>query len=264
MATEEETAQWRKNWDRLFYPGTTTLVNYLNLRDAAELKEVEGRISSAVGKEISRNAVNGEFGLEHMRDIHRALFKRLYPWAGEVRDFGMTRPRPDDPHTTRFTPPDAIAATDQLLKQRSGAVLALKNEDFARHPQRWQQEFVNNIALAYQTANQMHPFREGNGRTQRIWLDQLAHASGWSLDYSKVEPRAWNYAAGMSANGELNGVLQVGKPNKLKQVFAHIATHQKALYNPYIQGKLGDYGSKARMLEIGELSPLLAQTRYKI
>lgn len=264
MATADETALWRKNWERLCYPGTTTLVNFLNIRDSAELKEVEGRISSAVGKEISRHAPKGEFGLEQMRDIHKSLFGRIYPWAGQVRDFGMTRPRPDDPYVTRFAPPDAIAATDPLLKQRAGDVLALRNEDFVRNPQKFQQEFVNNIALAYQTANQMHPFREGNGRTQRIWLDQLARASGWSLDYTRVEPRAWNYAAAMSANGELKGVLQVGKPDKLKQVFAHIATHEKALYNPYIQGKLGDHASKTRMLEIGELSPLLAQSRFRI
>jgi cell filamentation protein len=266
MGSEEDHARWRERWESLFYPGTRTLVNLLNIRDPEQLKKAEFEISSAIGQQILKAApaANIEFGLTHMRELHKELFGRIYAWAGEVRDFGLIRPRIDDPLVTRFTVPEGIVPMDEQLKQHTKAILALKDVDFARSPKEHQQAFVNHIALAYQTANQMHPFREGNGRTQRIWLEQLSRAAGWRLNYDKVEPRAWNYAASMSTTGELDGSMSAGMPDKLKQVFGHIAIHQKALYNPYIQGKLGNHGQTARVLEIGELSPLLQSRNYRI
>lgn len=266
MATEEEHARWRERFETLFYPGTRTLINLLNIRDPEKLKKAEFEISSAVGQQILKTAptANIEFGLEHMRALHKELFGRIYAWAGDVRDYGLIRPRVDDPLVTRFTEPNDILAMDGQLKQHAKTILDLKDVDFARSPRAHQLTFVEHMAAAYQIANQMHPFREGNGRTQRIWLEQLSRVAGWRLNYDKVEPRAWNYAASLSTTGELDGALRAGTPDKLKQVFGHIAIHQKALYNPYIQGKLGNHGQTARLLEIGELSPLMQSRNLRI
>ncbi len=264
MATTEQLIQWKQNWERQFYPGTSTLVNLINERDPVRLQNFEHRKTMEAGLALSKNPIQGDYGLEHMAKIHHALFKDVYPFAGEVRDFGMRKKRINDPVTSRFARPDEFPILNTLLKERVVDVLALKNEDFVRNPKQHQQAFVDGISKAYETANELHPFREGNGRTQRVWLNQLAKEVGWQLDYSKIEPRAWNYAAAQSTPGEINGQHVAGKVDKLQQVFGHIAVHEKALHNPYIQGKLGDLAPKQRVLEVGELSPLQSRPSIRM
>lgn len=260
--TDEST--WKVNWERLYYPGTNTFVNFFGERDGQVLKALEGRISSAVAREISAKGSPGDFSLEHMRNIHRDLFKTIYPWAGEVREFALNKRNPDTSQVTRFSTPEGIKELTPVLLQRAQEVLAVREQDFTRRPQEVQKQFTSRLADVYQVANQMHPFREGNGRVHKIWLAEMAKQAGWELDFTKIEPRAWNYAASISAEGVLGQAVIPGRADKLRQVFEHIATHKKALHNPYIQGKLGDYRTKERVLEIGELSPMQIGIRHNL
>lgn len=67
--------------------------------------------------------------------------------------------------------------------------------------------------------NKLHPFREGNGRTQRVFIAQLAHHAGYWVDYTKVDPDELMIATIQAANG-MDGYLH--------EVFAEIVSEESA------------------------------------
>ncbi len=90
-----------------------------------------------------------------MRQVHRRLFADVYPWAGEVRVCQLAR-------TAQFANPEFIQPqADQLFAQ-----LAAENRlhDLARAA------LVDRLTHYLAEINALHPFREGNGRTQRAFL----------------------------------------------------------------------------------------------
>lgn len=81
-------------------------------------------------------------------------------------------------------------------------------------------QFTGKMAEVYAAVNQMHPFREGNGRTTREFISQLANDAGYQLDYAKVDKQTWNEAAKASARGDLAPV---------REVFNNITTVERAV-----------------------------------
>lgn len=237
----------KESFEALFYPGTKTLINNFGIQDADHLARVERDITAATTYDLLKlDPVKGNFDLEHMREIHRRLMGIVYPWAGEVRDFPLFKKRGDG-FTTEFARPDEIP---QLSKQLHD--IAKATEGYSRIPPG---EYVKTIAKAYQLANEMHPFREGNGRTHRIFLSYLAEQAGFDLKYSAVAPDAWNYAAMMSARINTgNGERVAGRTTELEKVFAHISQPLRPM-NVYQQGREGLSPNQSQVLTLAQLSP---------
>jgi cell filamentation protein len=265
MADQVDIAIWAANWEMMFYPGTQILKNHGGFKtkeDLGKLKIFETDRYMAAELGMERNPVKGSFDLQHMQGIHLRLFEKVYPFAGQVRECQIGKLGLDQITMTRFANPDEIPAMAEKLKQQVSAVIELKNVDFVRRPQEAKEFFVDRLASVYQTANQMHPFREGNGRTQRIFLNQLAQEVNYTLDFNRVDSRAWKYAAATSATATLGDVTIEPKTDKLKQVFTQTAIHQREMSNPYIVGKLGPMASNpSKVLEIGDLSPVFTNSR---
>jgi cell filamentation protein len=128
----------------------------------------------------------GNFDVEHLKAIHRHLFQDVYEWAGHTRD-------------ERVALSDGTIATEPVLRKidgkpfLQGPLIAegldriagrLVDEDYLRRLTR--EEFANRAANAMVDLNAVHPFREGNGRTQRVFMEALAHEAGHQLDFSVV------------------------------------------------------------------------------
>lgn len=237
----------KESFESLFYPGTKTLVNHFGIQDPDKLAQVELGLSTAATYDLLKlNPVKGNFDLEHMQEIHKKLLGDLYPWAGAVRDYPLFKKRPDG-FTTEFARPDEIKLLDGQLKE----VMA-KTENFSRI---LPGEYVASIAKAYQLANEMHPFREGNGRTHRIYLTYLAQQAGFELKYNTVAPEAWNYAASVSARINVgNGERIAGRTTELEKVFAHISSPLQPM-NAYKQGREGLSAQSSAILTLNELAP---------
>lgn len=237
----------KERFEALFYPGTKTLINNLGIRDADQLAQVEKSITAAATYDLLKlNPVKGGFDLEHMQEIHRRLMGEVYPWAGQVRDFPLFKKRPDG-FTTEFSRPEEIEVLNQKLQ-----AIASATEGFSRIPSG---RYVSTIAETYQLANEMHPFREGNGRTQRIFLSYLAEKAGYDLRYSAVAPEAWNYAASMSARMNIgNGERIPGRTVELEKVFTHISQPLRPM-NAYQQGREGLSSNQSQVLTLAELAP---------
>lgn len=247
--------------DKLYYPGTNTYKNYFHEKDPVLLNKLEATSAQVNSIKLIDIDKNIGYGIERMQQIHKTLFEKVYPWAGELREQGLRKPREDEPIITRFSHSSEFPAMSQKIEEQAKQVLALRDADFSRSPQEVQGNFVDRISDLYQTCNQMHPFYEGNGRTQRVYLSDVAKVAGWQVQFDKVDARAWNYAAALSTKGEMSGVTVEAKTDKLKQVFGHVCEHTKAAHNPYLRGKLGDMAPKQHKLGIEQLNPTLSDKK---
>jgi cell filamentation protein len=124
--------------------------------------------------ELNYHPIVGRYDFAHLCAFHKRLFGDMFDWAGQIRTVNITK------GNTPFAYAHAIipAATD-LFNQ-----LALENHlGDLDHTQ-----FVGRAAHYLSEINALHPFREGNGRTQRAFLSQLAHDAGWQIDWAAITP----------------------------------------------------------------------------
>jgi len=154
------------------YEGTTCLVNKLGIRNEDKLAEIEAQITFAKAVMLEENPINDNFGFDHFKKIHNFLFCDLYEWAGQVRTVDISKKR------TRFL--DA-ASIEHIAKKCFSKV---ENGYFANLPF---DKFARRIAEFYNDVNYIHPFREGNGRAQRIYFTQLIRHYGYDINFADVD-----------------------------------------------------------------------------
>ena len=142
------------------------LENKLGITNSAELAREEERISKKKAVELFESGsldklAPGRFA--SLQAIHKALFEDIYDFAGELRTVNLAK------GNFRFAPLMYLEA-------------ALANID------KMPQSTFDEIIEKYVEMNIAHPFREGNGRSTRLWLDQMLKAGiGQGVDWSKVD-----------------------------------------------------------------------------
>lgn len=155
-----------------FYPGTDVLINLADIREQAKLQAFELAMTSMRLYELQRKPVAGSFDLEHLKSIHRYIFQDVYPFAGQIR-------------TVDISKGGFPFANYRFLEQSAAEVFGgLKQEKFLVGQSL--EQFAERAAYYKAEINVLHPFREGNGRTQREFIRQLAHNAGWELNWSAV------------------------------------------------------------------------------
>ena len=142
------------------------LENKLGITSSAELAREEERISKKKAVELFESGTldklePGKFA--SLQAIHKALFEDIYDFAGQLRTVNLAK------GNFRFAPLMYLEA-------------ALANID------KMPQSTFDEIIEKYVEMNIAHPFREGNGRSTRLWLDQMLKAGiGQVVDWSKVD-----------------------------------------------------------------------------
>lgn len=183
--------------DPYVYAGTKVLVNKLGLHDFDELWDAERAITGVAAAELEESPIFGNFDLAHLQAIHRALFSEIYEWAGNIREKGFI-----SKGNSLFCAAEFIVPySDDLFKK-------LKDENYLRDLKR--DEFIERMAFYISEINALHPFREGNGRTQRIFANQLARQAGWNLNFTAIEPERLcdAYIASMTDDSDLVALLK--------------------------------------------------------
>jgi len=117
--------------------------------------------------ELQQTPIAGNFDTAHLRAIHRYIFQDIYDWAGDLRTVTIAKPG------APFPPPEYLKASLDTLF----AELAQENRLKNLPAQAWAQR----AAYFLGEINAIHPFREGNGRTQREFIRELAVACGHRL-----------------------------------------------------------------------------------
>lgn len=160
--------------DPYTYPNSSVLKNKLGITDAAELDRLERLL---VTQRASEGIPDGDFDLAHLRRIHRHLFQDLYDWAGEIRTVEIAK------GGQTFQLRRFIEAGVHDIHQR------LERAAFLRGLSR--AEFARAAGRIMGDVNYVHPFREGNGRAQLFYLEQLAERAGHPIDLTRFDPRRW-------------------------------------------------------------------------
>jgi cell filamentation protein len=144
--------------------------NKFGIIDNLELQKYEGPLVANRGGELIDKPTPGKFDSAHLRAIHKYLFQDVFPWAGDFRVVNISK------GNSPFGPAMHIAAAleDVLSKlHREHLLTNLTTEYFAAR-----------AAFYLGEINAIHPFREGNGRTQREFIRQLAVAAGHQLSWA--------------------------------------------------------------------------------
>ena len=159
--------------DTYCYPGTDVLRNKAEIIDVKELDAYEGELSTLRSIQILESPVPGKFDLAHLQLIHYSLFQDVYEWAGKIRTVDISRGHSRFANV-RFIENSANTLFSKLEKENW--LKALSAEPLSLR-----------LAHYLSEINAIHPFREGNGRVQRLFLSQLTEAAGYHLDYSDLQ-----------------------------------------------------------------------------
>jgi cell filamentation protein len=142
------------------------LENKLGITDSAELARMEEKISKTKALELFETGLLDTFpvgNFEGLSMIHKYLFDEIYDFAGKMRDVNLAK------GNFRFAP----------LMYLSAAL-----DNISKMPQSTFDEIIEK----YVEMNIAHPFREGNGRSTRIWLDAILKKElGMVVDWSLVD-----------------------------------------------------------------------------
>ena len=179
--------------DSYCYPGSTVLRNKLDIRDDSTLNDAEQQLSAVAAATIEFSPP--PYNLASLQKIHRTLFSDLYDWAGELRTVGISK------QDTRFCQPDYMEK--EAGKIFKGMASANWFEGMSRS------DLIVAVADAYSDLNVVHPFREGNGRTQRILFEHLVMNAGFEISWWGVENDEWLYANIAAYNCVLEPLQQV-------------------------------------------------------
>ena len=174
------------------YPGTTCLINKLGIRDEMALAETEAAVVLGKASLLDQHPIIGGFDFDHYKRIHQFPFCDLYDWAGQIRTINISK------KGTAFVPATEIApCADACFKRLSGF-----NGKCLSH-----RDLAEEIADFYHTVNMLHPFREGNGRAQRIFFTQWIRSLGYDFDLSSVDPDAFMIATIYAAQGVMDQLV---------------------------------------------------------
>lgn len=161
--------------DRYCYPDSLVLKNKLDIRDADTLVLAEKDFTRIRLEEI--HYFPPPWNLTYLQHLHATLFSDLYTWAGQVRTIDIAKGGTRFCHCERIIP-----ESEKLFQslQREHWLCGLSHE-----------VFCGKIAEYYCEFNMIHPFREGNGRVQRLFFEHLALSAGFTFDWAEVTVDEW-------------------------------------------------------------------------
>ena len=153
-------------------PITGILRNQLGLDTAEDLAAAEREITQAALMLVSDSPIRPTYDLSHLCAIHRTIFGDIYEWAGRIRTVAIAKGSP-------FCLPQYIESASADIFR------ALHGENLLRGLER--RSFIDRLTFYLGEVNAVHPFREGNGRTQRAFFKQLARDAGFALSWQHLD-----------------------------------------------------------------------------
>lgn len=157
------------------YPDSDVLINKLGLTDETALEAAEVELTQARIEQFEPDFDN--ISLSALRGIHRSLFQDVYPWAGELRTVDISK------GSTRF------ANVSRVWPEADKLFLQLAQENYLVGLPR--EQFVARLAHYYCELNVIHPFRDGNGRAQRLLFEVISINAGYLLRWEPIGRAEW-------------------------------------------------------------------------
>ncbi len=174
--------------DPYVYPGSQVLRNHLGFHDRQELSQAEANIAGLALAALAEQTLPGDYDLAHWQAFHRRIFGKLYPWAGELR-------------TVQIAKPNAFYARPEHIASYAHGIFAeLARENHLKGLDR--RDFLERLTHYHAEMYAVHPFREGNTRSLRAFLSQLAREAEHRITWALLD-HEWSFAANVrSLNGD--------------------------------------------------------------
>ncbi len=169
-------------------PTTGILRNKVSAWTQVDLDKAEADLVLARAVKFTENLPSGDGGLQELCSIHFWLFQDIYDWSGEIRTVDI---RKSIEGAGFFLP------VSMILRASNYAADELKEDNSLRGMNRT--DFMRRLAYHYDQFNYIHPFREGNGRTQRIFWTRIARDAGWGLNWSVIQGPINDHACRVAA-----------------------------------------------------------------
>ena len=155
------------------YPNSNVLRNKFGITDLRMLHEAEREICGTRYFALEKKGVTGDFSFKHLCAIHKELFKDIYSWAGKVR-------------TVDISKGTIFCLTPYIESQFDDLYAKLRRENFLKDITD-KEQMSQRLAYYLGELNMIHPFREGNGRTQRMYIEQLCKNNGrFEIQFAKA------------------------------------------------------------------------------
>lgn len=158
------------------YNGTNVLLNKLNIKDPAALHNYETSVVGLKLMALNKEGITGNFDINHFVGIHKFLFEDIYPFAGLFRTENIAK--------GYFQ----FAEWEYIESELKKLLSELKSENFLSNLSK--ETFSKRLAYYWAELNVLHPFREGNGRTTREFLRQLALKNNYILNFQNVDSKS--------------------------------------------------------------------------
>ena len=151
------------------YPEANVLKSKLNIKDADSLLEAERSITALRILELKQSFPDGKLDFSYFKHLHFYIFQDIYGWAGKTRTVNISKG--SQFCLCQFIDDQAIELFQKL--ERENYLVDAEN-------------IAERLSFYLSELNAIHPFREGNGRAQRMFIEILADRAGYEVDFSEV------------------------------------------------------------------------------
>ncbi len=212
------------------YAKSNVLKNKFNKENPVELFNLEKDYTASRLYDLQDKPIKGKFDLNHLKKIHKYIFKDVYDWAGELRTVEIGK-------GNMFCMVQNLQSyASSIFDEFYSDCSAAKNDI---------DKFIRVFTKHYADLNALHPFREGNGRTQREFARELCLKCGYDFDLSPVTHKEILNASIISFNK--------GNNKPLEDVFKKAIT---------VYDKHREYEDRIKILTSDDLS-ILPDEEYK-
>jgi cell filamentation protein len=190
MASAANAGDYDAIADPYRYSETTVLKNIPGIRNRNDLAEFE---AVATAQRADEPLPGGRLSVRHYKAIHHHLFQDAYPWAGKFRTVRLSKGG------------SAFCYPENIVREMNVLFGALKGQHYltALSPDR----FAEAAAHFLSTLNAIHPYREGNGRTQTTFLMLLGERAGHPLGLDHFVPERFLVAMVQSFQGDKHALV---------------------------------------------------------
>lgn len=156
------------------YPDSDVLINKLGIKDEELLNKYERRLVAIRQTELIQKPIKGNLDFIHLKKIHKYLFQDLYYWAGDIRNCNIAKQ-------------DLFCLAQHIDTYANSIFTDLKEKQYFFNQS--EDKLINSLVSFFGDINALHPFREGNGRSQREFINILARINGVNISFLNISTK---------------------------------------------------------------------------
>jgi cell filamentation protein len=181
--------------DPYLLPGTDVLRNKLGVLNADDLDRLVDDIATIEAAFLFNEGPPVRPTLAGWQAVHRAMFGAVFDWAGNFRTIHIRNLDENGQPSGYFAPPERIEADgSKAIRHLEATLRRAATDDIAR--------IAGNLAEVYGQLNFLHPIREGNGRSQKVFFSAACKPVGIELAWSAIPAEEHNIAASRAMNDD--------------------------------------------------------------